>query len=173
MKVTIFRDVTRCSLVDIYQRFGGPCCLYQYLNIEAARSWPPYFPCVYWLTFKKWRYFTTWNVSHGLWPSKWNKKVVRSVINLYHSLLRNIWWIPALVGVKTIMFRRETWSKNERDIVILNTKERKVLRKVYGSVTELRFWIFRTNRKLKESYNTRVEWPGSCRKWFMRDGSKR
>jgi hypothetical protein len=27
MKITIFWDVTPCSLVDRYQSFGGTCCL--------------------------------------------------------------------------------------------------------------------------------------------------
>jgi hypothetical protein len=38
VKVTVFRDVTPRSLIDIYQRFGGTCLHLQTLKMEAASS---------------------------------------------------------------------------------------------------------------------------------------
>jgi hypothetical protein len=40
MKMDVFRVVTPCSLVEVYQRFRCPCCLHHLiaLMMEAARS---------------------------------------------------------------------------------------------------------------------------------------
>jgi hypothetical protein len=28
MKIAVFWDIAPCSLIEVYQRFRGPCCLY-------------------------------------------------------------------------------------------------------------------------------------------------
>jgi hypothetical protein len=40
MKMAVFWVVEPCSLVEVYQRFRGPCCLHQgiALMMEAART---------------------------------------------------------------------------------------------------------------------------------------
>jgi hypothetical protein len=40
VKMAVFWVVASCSLVEIYQRFRGPCCLHHHgaLMLEAARS---------------------------------------------------------------------------------------------------------------------------------------
>jgi hypothetical protein len=42
----------------------------------------------------------------------------------------------------------ETWSMTEKDEVMLNTWERKILRKLYGPATEQGAWRIRTNQEL-------------------------
>jgi hypothetical protein len=37
-KMAVFWVVTLCSLVEVYQRFRGPCCLLFALMMEAART---------------------------------------------------------------------------------------------------------------------------------------
>jgi hypothetical protein len=38
-KIAVFWVVPSCSLVEVYQRFRGPCCLYHHrLVMEAART---------------------------------------------------------------------------------------------------------------------------------------
>jgi hypothetical protein len=40
MKMTVFWVVAPCSLVEVYQRFRGPCCLHHQgaILMEAART---------------------------------------------------------------------------------------------------------------------------------------
>jgi hypothetical protein len=52
------------------------------------------------------------------------------------------------------MYGCETWSMTERDKVMLNTLERKILRKEYGPVTLKRSWRERNDQELKELYKT-------------------
>jgi hypothetical protein len=34
-KMAIIRVVTPCSLVEVYQRFRGPCCLHHQENVQV------------------------------------------------------------------------------------------------------------------------------------------
>jgi hypothetical protein len=38
MKTTVFWDVALCSLVEVYRRFGGPCCLIALLMETGSAS---------------------------------------------------------------------------------------------------------------------------------------
>jgi hypothetical protein len=50
----------------------------------------------------------------------------------------------------TVMFGCEAWSMTEKDKTRLNIWERKILRKVYGPVTEQGVWRIRRNEELRE-----------------------
>jgi hypothetical protein len=53
----------------------------------------------------------------------------------------------------SVMFGCEAWSMREKDKTRLNMWERKILRKVYGPVTEQGVWRIRRN-ELRELYKT-------------------
>jgi hypothetical protein len=36
--MAVFWDVAPCSLVEVYQRFGGPCCLHHQGDVTAVRT---------------------------------------------------------------------------------------------------------------------------------------
>jgi hypothetical protein len=40
MKMGVFRVVALCSLVEVYQRFGGPCCLHHQGDEACLLSGP-------------------------------------------------------------------------------------------------------------------------------------
>jgi hypothetical protein len=50
------------------------------------------------------------------------------------------------------MFGCEAWSMTEKDKTRLSMWERKILRKVYGPVTEQGVWRIRRNEELRELY---------------------
>ena len=50
------------------------------------------------------------------------------------------------------MYGGETWPMTEMDMKKLNTRERKMLRKIYGMVEEQGMWGVRTNQELKALY---------------------
>jgi hypothetical protein len=37
-KMAVFWIVVPCSVVEVYQRFRGPCCLHHQLMMEAAKT---------------------------------------------------------------------------------------------------------------------------------------
>jgi hypothetical protein len=51
-----------------------------------------------------------------------------------------------------VMFGCEAWSMTEQDKTRLNMWERKILRKVYGPVTEQGVWRIRRNEELRQLY---------------------
>ncbi|KAJ4444925.1 hypothetical protein ANN_06724 [Periplaneta americana] len=70
----------------------------------------------------------------------------------------------------TVTFGSETWTLPERAITILNTWERKILRKIYGPIYDKGEWRIRTNSELQKLYKDssivtdikirRLEWLG-------------
>ena len=71
---------------------------------------------------------------------------------------------------KAVVFGRETWTVTERDVTRLGAWERKVLRRVNGTVVEQGMWRIRINQELSELYKDldivadirekRLEWTG-------------
>jgi hypothetical protein len=51
-----------------------------------------------------------------------------------------------------VMFGCEAWSMTEKDKTRRNMWERKILRKVYGPVTEQGVWKIRRNEELRDLY---------------------
>jgi hypothetical protein len=80
------------------------------------------------------------------------------------------------------MFGCEAWSMTEKDKTRLNMWERKILRKVYGPVTEQGMWRIRRNEELRELCKTpdlvvdinmkRMEWLGHVIRMDQRRGVK-
>jgi hypothetical protein len=68
----------------------------------------------------------------------------RVKIKIYKTILKPI-----------VIFGCEAWSMTEKVKTRLNMWERKILRKVYGPVTEQGVWIIRTNEELRELYKAR------------------
>lgn len=65
----------------------------------------------------------------------------RSKKSIYRTVLRPI-----------VMYASETWVMTRRDETMLNTWERKVLRRIYGPVREEDGWRIRTNTEVYEMY---------------------
>jgi hypothetical protein len=63
------------------------------------------------------------------------------IIKIYKTILKPI-----------VIFGCEAWSVAEKDKTRLNMWERKILRKVYGPVTEQGVWRIRRNEELRELY---------------------
>jgi hypothetical protein len=61
-----------------------------------------------------------------------------SKIKIYKTILKPV-----------VMFGCEAWSMTEEDKTRLNMWERKILRKVYGPVTEKGVWRIRRNEELR------------------------
>jgi hypothetical protein len=80
-------------------------------------------------------------------------------IKIYKTILKPI-----------VMFGCEAWSMTEKDKTKINMWERKILRKVYGPVTEQGAWRIRRNEELRQLYKApdlvvdikmkRLEWLG-------------
>jgi hypothetical protein len=66
-------------------------------------------------------------------------RIVR--IKIYKTILKPI-----------VMFGCEAWSMTEKDKIRRNMWERKILRKLYGPVTEQGVWRTRRNEELRELY---------------------
>jgi hypothetical protein len=92
-----------------------------------------------------------------LFRSRTVSRIVK--IKIYKSIFQPI-----------VMFGCEAWSMTEKDRTRLNMWERKILRKVYGPVTEQGIWRIRRNEELRELYKApdlvvdikrkRLEWLG-------------
>jgi hypothetical protein len=48
MKMTVFRDVTPCSLVDVCRRFRGACCLQTRLHGAASQKTVIFITLIFW-----------------------------------------------------------------------------------------------------------------------------
>jgi hypothetical protein len=73
------------------------------------------------------------------------------------------------------MFGCEAWFLTEKDKIRLNIWERKILRKVYGPITEQGVWRIIGNEELRELYNLvvdikrkRLEWLGHVTRIYQR-----
>ena len=76
-------------------------------------------------------YFSLQNVFRSKNISKRTKKVI------YKTIIRPV-----------VMYSSETWTMTKSIEALLNTWERKVLRKIYGAVQDLDGWRSRTNEEL-------------------------
>jgi hypothetical protein len=76
---------------------------------------------------------------HHLFRSRTVSRIVK--IKIYKTVLKPI-----------VMFGCEAWPITEKDKTRLNMWERKILRKVYGPVTEKGVWRIRRNEELRELY---------------------
>ena len=80
-------------------------------------------------------YFSLQNVFRSKNISKRTKKVI------YKTIIRPV-----------VMYSSETWTMTKSIEALLNTWERKVLRKIYGAVQDLDGWRSRTNEELYTLY---------------------
>jgi hypothetical protein len=58
--------------------------------------------------------------------------------------------------ISLVTYRRETWSMAKDDRLVLNVQENKMLREMYGAVTEKGLCRIGSNKKLRELYKTPV-----------------
>jgi hypothetical protein len=76
-------------------------------------------------------------------------------IKIYKTILKPV-----------VMFGCEAWSMIAKDKTRLNMWERKILRKVYGPVTEQVVWRIRRNEELRELYKAPDLVVDIKRKWL-------
>jgi hypothetical protein len=55
---------------------------------------------------------------------------------------------------QSLIYGCQTCCKTEKQKIVLNPWVRKILRKLYGPVTEKEVWRIRTNQELKELHET-------------------
>jgi hypothetical protein len=56
------------------------------------------------------------------------------------------------ISKAVVVYGSETWAMTEMDMKKLGTWERKILRRIYGTVEEQGIWRIRTNQELREQY---------------------
>ena len=69
-----------------------------------------------------------------------------------------------------LMYGCETWTFSQKCADMINTFERKILRRIYGPINENGVWRIRNNNELKQLYRTpnldiiirlkRLQWAG-------------